>query len=522
MPVGAMFSHPKPTIVSMNEPKQPSEIAREALKRLAVRQLAPTPANYQACYNEIADLPNLPAFPEAPLRELSAELQARNEIQEQQLDRLSASITRRSWEGVKEALVAFSEAGRQAVPNAVAPVSLAVLPREFSGKLARFVECVLPALGDDDTRIVGLADELLQLLKQPVVEVAGVLGVLGGLAHQAVFAAEEQVEIKQSLLKLLHLIIENIRDLSMDDSWLKGQIDGLLACVSPPLTLRHLDEMERRLRDVTEKQGRAKLRAVEAQEEMRKMLAEFVERLGTMNRSSTEFEGRIEASARQIENVASVEELKPLLDDVLVATNAMVAETSHSREQLKSLQEKVVATEAELMQLHQDLDSASALARHDPLTDALNRKGLEEALAREIASMRRRETSLSISLLDIDNFKKLNDSLGHEAGDLALVHLANVTRRNLRPSDTLARYGGEEFVILMPDTMLAQGIETMARLQRELTKAIYMADNEKILITFSAGVAQLTADESGADAIRRADQAMYLAKRAGKNRVMGG
>jgi diguanylate cyclase len=92
----------------------------------------------------------------------------------------------------------------------------------------------------------------------------------------------------------------------------------------------------------------------------------------------------------------------------------------------------------------------------------------------------------------------------------------------MRPSDTLARYGGEEFVVLMPDTMLAQGIEAMARLQRELTKAIYMADNEKILITFSAGVAQLTADESGADAIRRADQAMYLAKRAGKNRVMGG
>lgn len=179
-------------------------------------------------------------------------------------------------------------------------------------------------------------------------------------------------------------------------------------------------------------------------------------------------------------------------------------------------------TEAELIQLHQDLDNASALARRDPLTDALNRKGLEEALAREIASMRRKDTALSISLLDIDNFKKLNDRLGHEAGDRALVHLADVTRRNLRPSDTLARYGGEEFVVLMPDTVLEQGIEAMARLQRELTKAIYMADNEKVLITFSAGVAQLSAEESGADAIRRADQAMYLAKRAGKNRVMGG
>ena len=199
----------------------------------------------------------------------------------------------------------------------------------------------------------------------------------------------------------------------------------------------------------------------------------------------------------------------------------MVEETAQSREELKNLQHQAAATEAELVQLHQDLDNASALARHDPLTDALNRKGLEEALEREVTQMRRRQTPLSVSLLDIDNFKKLNDSLGHDAGDGALVHLVEVTRRNLRPNDTLARYGGEEFVVLMPNTALEEGIGAMARLQRELTKAIYMARKEKVLITFSAGVAQVAPEESGTDAIRRADQAMYLAKRAGKNRVMG-
>ena len=114
-----------------------------------------------------------------------------------------------------------------------------------------------------------------------------------------------------------------------------------------------------------------------------------------------------------------------------------------------------------------------------------------------------------------------HDRLGHDAGDVALVHLANIARACMRPTDTLARYGGEEFVILMPDTTLAQGVEIMTRLQRELTKAIFMSGSERVLITFSAGVAQLTQDEDGNDAIRRADQAMYLAKRAGKNRVLG-
>lgn len=102
-----------------------------------------------------------------------------------------------------------------------------------------------------------------------------------------------------------------------------------------------------------------------------------------------------------------------------------------------------------------------------------------------------------------------------------MTHLATVARECMRPQDTLARYGGEEFVILLPDTPLDKGIEAMTRLQRELTKKFFLSGTEKVLITFSAGVAQLVANESGADAIKRADQAMYLAKRAGKNRVLG-
>ena len=90
----------------------------------------------------------------------------------------------------------------------------------------------------------------------------------------------------------------------------------------------------------------------------------------------------------------------------------------------------------------------------------------------------------------------------------------------MRAQDTLARSGGEEFVILMPDTTLDSGVDAMTRLQRALTRRFFLAGSEKILITFSAGVAQLAPEETGEAAIARADQAMYLAKRAGKNRVL--
>jgi diguanylate cyclase len=184
------------------------------------------------------------------------------------------------------------------------------------------------------------------------------------------------------------------------------------------------------------------------------------------------------------------------------------------------MRQQANSTQTQITKLHEELDRVSVQARHDPLTGALNRRGLEEALEKEISTVRRKETPLSVALLDIDNFKALNDALGHAIGDTALTHLAQVARECMRPQDTLARFGGEEFVILLPDTPLEKGVDAMTRLQRELTKRFFMAGTEKVLITFSAGVAQMTNDEPGMDAIRRADQAMYLAKRTGKNRVV--
>ncbi|MEO8121802.1 MAG: GGDEF domain-containing protein, partial [Rhodoferax sp.] len=259
----------------------------------------------------------------------------------------------------------------------------------------------------------------------------------------------------------------------------------------------------------------------EAQEEMRQMLATFIERLSQTTESTSAFHAQLETNARLIEQAKTMADIAPVLKDVVGATRSMAHDSLMARDELRGMREKAHATEAELVKLHQELDRVSALARHDSLTGALNRKGLDEALERELSNVRRKDTPLCMAMLDIDNFKKLNDTLGHIAGDAALTHLATVAREAMRPQDTLARYGGEEFVILLPDTLLDNGIEAMTRLQRELTKHFFLAGTEKVLITFSAGVAQLAANESGVEAIKRADQAMYLAKRTGKNRVLG-
>ncbi len=503
----------------MNHPVNPAEIAREALKRLAAGNLAPTPANYQAYYNEIANLPIKAPFPTAPLQNIAALLPAHGAAQDKALADLDAAITGNSWKGVETALLEFINfaASKSVAQGAVE----SALPAEFLQALAGFIESTLPALGDKKERGPKIAGELVQVLRKPPVSIQLLQDLLANAGPQTMVSAEEQGQIKISLLKLMHLILENIGQLTLDESWLKGQLEGMLAVVEPPITLRQLHDMEQRLREVIVKQSETRRQSIQAREDIRNMLSAFVESLAVMNDSSTSFQQKIEDSANKIKVASKIEDLGSLLQDVIEATRSMSERTSEARRHLKGMQERVAETEAMLARLHEELDSVSAQARHDPLTDALNRKGLDDALSREIANLQRRNVPLSVCMLDIDNFKKLNDRLGHEAGDKALIHLANVARHCMRPTDTLARYGGEEFVILMPDTKLVLGIEVMVRLQRELTRMFFLSGKENVLITFSAGVAEIGKEETGIDAINRADQAMYLAKRAGKNRVLG-
>ncbi|MFZ4624540.1 MAG: GGDEF domain-containing protein [Rhodoferax sp.] len=520
--------------------KKPFEIARETLKLLTARKLAPTPLNYQRIYAEVAGQPMEPAFPADRLRDIAVALPTKTPGQQKQRGLLESAINQLNWDGVKNALMAYggfsppapdksasttlfdsAKVAIPAEPKESAVVTAPALTADFFGQIARMIEYALPALGADDERFLEQSQTMVKALRQPNADAVAVKQMLVNYSHRLSFAAEDQAEIKNVLLKLLHLIIENISQLSQDDNWLKGQVDALMDVCVPPLTLRRLDEVEQRLKDVIFKQTEAKARSVQAQEDMRQMLATFIERLATMSQSTGSFHDMLETSARLIEQAKTIADIAPVLKDVVGATRSMAHDSQSVRDELQDMKKKADETEIELTKLHQELDRVSALARHDPLTGALNRQGLDEALGREISKVRRQNTPLCAALLDIDNFKRINDTLGHATGDVALKHLASVAREVMRPQDVLARFGGEEFVILLPDTPLEKGIEAMTRLQRELTKRFFLAGTEQVLITFSAGVAQLVNGESGMDAIKRADQAMYLAKRAGKNRVLG-
>lgn len=180
----------------------------------------------------------------------------------------------------------------------------------------------------------------------------------------------------------------------------------------------------------------------------------------------------------------------------------------------------LLAAEARISDLEKNLAEARSAALTDTLTGALNRRGFAEACLRESARARRSGNPLAFALIDLDDFKRLNDREGHQVGDEALVHLVRVLRTALRPSDILCRFGGEEFVLLLPDTGLHQAAAAISRFQRQLA-ACAVPDRE-IVLTFSAGVVVQQAGESLEQVLLRADEATYAAKRAGKNCVVTG
>lgn len=185
-----------------------------------------------------------------------------------------------------------------------------------------------------------------------------------------------------------------------------------------------------------------------------------------------------------------------------------------TRQKMHSAENRIRELEAELARMRE-------LAHEDQLTGGLNRRGLDEVLDREFARAERSQSQFCVALLDLDNFKKLNDTHGHCAGDAALVHLVRVVKSVLRKMDVIARFGGEEFMIVLPDTPLAGGMQTLMRVQTELRMRGFMCGNTSVPMTFSAGVALYKSGDDREALIKRADRALYKAKQAGKDRVVG-
>ncbi len=598
-------------------PPSPSAVAREALKQLAERRLAPSPDNYARAYYEIAspgrELASLD--PAAMLQEVAEALRQKGGDPAKDGATLEGALATGDWNAARAALLAMSTraaasadegdawAGllrdlitqwearipgvtqarkRQALEhqlNAFKGSSAALYPRlksllrswreasdappadasapgagaaawqgmEAPAVSAREAGAALPAAGTSDEEAKTLLRELLaQTLQFGVVERMGYspqlaleAQALASTAREAATPAalaavagrlkkfwltleirgEDQREIQEGLLRLLRLTAGNIAEMIDEESWLRGQMQAVETLVSQPVDSKAIGDMERMLRDVAFKQGSIKHSRDEARDALKALLAAFVDRLGTIADDAGGYHDRMEQFAGEIAKADDIGKLASIVSVALQETRSIQASVKRTREEIAAAKEKADGYHARVQQLEAELANLSDRLHEDALTLVLNRRGLDRSFDVEAARADRQNEVMFVAILDVDNFKLVNDRYGHHAGDLALVHLANVVRAVIRPFDVIARFGGEEFVILLPHTTVEQAEPVLARVQRQLTKRFFMHNNERVLITFSAGVTARTVGEGEDTALARADKALYRAKQAGKNRV---
>jgi diguanylate cyclase (GGDEF)-like protein len=175
---------------------------------------------------------------------------------------------------------------------------------------------------------------------------------------------------------------------------------------------------------------------------------------------------------------------------------------------------------AQRKELRVALGKVRQLATHDELTGLANRRFALEAMEQEERKAARTNVMPCLGLIDIDHFKRVNDTLGHAAGDEALCLLAGMLSEALRPGDLLARWGGEEFLVLLPSTPLSEAARVMERLRELCADPARWPQEPHLQVTFSAGLTSHVVGESTQSTIARADAALYRAKEGGRNRVV--
>ena len=314
---------------------------------------------------------------------------------------------------------------------------------------------------------------------------------------------------------------QGLVELAEDESWARGQAQTLRERLGEGLNARSMRAATAILAETRERHARVRDERNEARDALKQLIHRLLGEIGELGAQAGRFHDNVGRHAQAIEQAQTLGSLAGVVRELLDDSREVRDRVVQAQRRMASEQARASALEAKVRALEGELRKLSDEVCTDALTQVANRRGLAQAFAAETArrDVEAGQAVLAVGLLDIDNFKKLNDKLGHAAGDKALTALAAAVRERLRPVDHLARFGGEEFVVLLPGTQVAEAQQALTRLQRALSAALFMHEQTEVFVTFSAGVTQWLPGESLESALERADEALYEAKHSGKNRT---
>lgn len=531
-----------------------TDAARAAIRYLAERKLAPTPGNYRRAWTDVGG-PTSGADAEQVAQASVRLLTQRAGQGEGGYAGLSSSVREHRWNDALSTLIHIAkQAPRGLWGNLLGEVI------EFSGRSGREwpsrrrVEAVLGAAREHASNDAALRAQFELLLVQwrmdppgPVAESevptaaesvpaprvrpdAPVSAADGSASGSAATEPPDAVLILQrdtaklrkvnaELVEIVMSLAGSFEAIADEGSWIVSQVDVVRDAVRDGADRRSLAAARSLLQQALVTQHSISRSRRDALASLRDLLPHLVHQMSHIGSRSGEFGDTLTGHMQAISEADSLESIADRVRGLLADTHSMHESVDDARRALSDRSARAQALECEVERLERELAQASERLLTDHLTRTANRAGLEKAFDRALVDLRRTGDPIAIALLDIDDFKKVNDALGHQAGDGALRHLAGLLQSKVRPGDTVARYGGEEFVILLPGMTDVQARELLVRVQRELTREVYLYEARQIFITFSAGTTRVDPQDSLESALGRSDDAMYQAKNAGKNCV---
>ncbi len=418
---------------------------------------------------------------------------------------------------VPESVVTATTPPEAAAPAAAAPEQINAW-QPIASQIAGTVQAALPSNSGVPHELAAALEAMLERVRN---EGAGneLSAEMANWCQRAELVLAQRHRLVDELGTLCQELTESLTDLAENDSWARGQCEAMRERIAEGLSSRGVRAVSELLRATREQQGQLRADRENARDSLKSLIHRMLSELDQLSSSTGNFHASVGRYADVIESADSLESLAGTVREMVEESRSVHSLVEQTQQRLSDEHRKATDLTQRVIELEREMKRLSDEVSTDQLTQIANRRGLLQAFEIEQARHVRAGDVLSVALLDIDNFKRLNDELGHSVGDEALKSLAALVSATLRPSDHVARYGGEEFVVLLPATPVDEGQQILTRLQRSLTGGLFMHESKQVFVTFSAGVTAYRADERIEDALERADQGLYEAKRTGKNRT---
>ena len=511
-----------------------SQIVKEALSEIKDRHLMLTPENYTEVYNEISKKYGFTTEESKKIEKYISRLGDDYKAQAISLhiktvDEFVAFMTARLSHGAKngtaqvvddkklKSLNAFARRILQAISmlhnkdaKALAEQGMQLLARRYDEKnLEEMCLKWFDFVSSYDT-------EFLDFLKYYGVRDFDDLKTMSAELEKFLSQKNENAE-ENALVELLNFALEPSITKELGEEL--STIRNVLKQNPQSLNSKEFQEKIKTFVDRRIEEDRTEI--IEKVGSLNNILQSIGERISDIAASSKSSSAKVQSIKNDLKNVNlnanSIDHVKSMLIEI---AGALEIESKELGLEMNSKQATISELQNKVISLEKELEAAKLESKEDFLTKVATKRALMSEIQRIEEAYKRYGTDYSICFVDIDFFKKINDTYGHEAGDVILSAVAQVLKKNARKVDFVGRYGGEEFVILLPSTSLKDGVRFGEKLRSMIENFKFIYKNERIKVTISSGVATRSANLSDTMTLEGADKMLYLSKEGGRNQVM--